>query len=66
MSCKKTSLVDGTCVTAGYTKKGGWVLNERMKEREDRAVGSYSRKYRILCILNNRPFGKGKYNKYLL
>jgi hypothetical protein len=61
----KRPLADGIDMTAGYTKKGGWVLNERAGSVRNKNILSLSghsqqcyRKYSILCILNNRPFEK--------
>jgi hypothetical protein len=38
------SLVDGADMTAGYTEKGGWILNER--------AGRLSNKGRSYAIVN--------------
>ena len=43
---------------AGFEGKSGKTEGQREK--------LCYRKYSILCILNYRPFGKGKCNKYLL
>ena len=57
-------------MTPGYTKTG-LGLNERAGRLRNKRIGSLSdlmklcyRKYRILCILHNRPFGEGKCQKY--
>ena len=55
-------------VPSGRNRYDSWKTEEQREKRcLYRAVGSYSIvKYRILCILNYRPFGKGKCNKCLL
>ena len=53
-------------MTAGYTKKGGWVWMKVREDWETKGVMKLCyRKYRIVCILNNCPFGKGKFKKYI-
>ena len=56
----------------GYTRKEGWLLNERTGRLRNKRIGSLSdlekqcyHKYRFLCILSNRPFRKGKCKKYI-
>ena len=67
-------------VPGGRNRYDGWLhkerglgLNESTGRLRSKRFGLLSdlvklcyRKYRILCILNNRPFGKGKCKKYLL
>ena len=63
---KKTSLVDGADMTAGYTKERELGLSKRAGKLSNKGKKLSYRKYSILCILNYRPFGKGKCNTYLL
>ena len=66
-------------VPGGRNRYDGWLHQERGLGLSERAGGLRNkkvlclsgrrqlcyRKYRILCILNNRPFGKGKCKKYI-
>ena len=56
------SLAAGTDMTACYTKEKGQGLNERAGRLRKKGKKLCYRKYKILCILNYRPFGKGKCN----
>ena len=60
------SLEGGKDMTAGYTKEKGLGLSERAGRLRNKREKLCYRKHSILCILNYRPFGKGKRNKYLL
>ena len=60
------SLAGRTDMTACYTKEKGLGLSERAGRLRNKGKKLWYRKYSILCILNYRPFGKGKCNKYSL
>ena len=53
-------------MTAGYTKEKRLGLSEGAGRLRNKGKKLGYRKYSILCIINYRPFGKGKCNKYLL
>ena len=45
-----------------HKEKGGLGLGERAGRLKNKGRSDVARKYRILCILKYRPFGKGKCN----